>query len=259
MIVKQVPRYGGDVSALDAYLRELANRTSAVLGESLVALYLHGSAAMDAFVPTRSDVDLLCITRGSLSPSQKHGLAEALSEASLPCPGVGLEMSVVTLAEAGTPSDPPTFELHIATEEGRVVDGAGRAGNPDLVAELAMTRSWGVVLVGPPPRDVIAPVDRAALLHAMADDLRWAVEAERANYAVLNGCRCLRFVREGTLSSKTEGGEWAIQAGLGDPDLIGAALDRQRGADLLVDPASAAAFADEVREELVRAAAKGAS
>jgi aminoglycoside adenylyltransferase-like protein len=247
------------MSGLDAYLRELAHRASAVLGESLVALYLHGSAAMGSFVPSRSDVDVLCITRGSLSPSQKRGLAEALSEASLPCPGVGLEMSVLTVAEARTPSDPPTFELHIATEENRVVDGAGQAGNPDLVAELAMARERGVALAGPPPRDVIAPVDRAALLQAMADDLRWAIETDRASYAVLNACRSLRFVREGTLCSKTEGGEWAIQAGLGDPDLIGAALDRQRGADQLVDSASAAAFAERVREELVRAAAKAAS
>lgn len=121
-----------------------------------------------------------------------------------------------------------------------------------------MTRARGVVLVGPTPQDVIAPVDRAALLHAMADDLRWAVETERASYAVLNACRCLRFVREGTLSSKTEGGEWAIRAGLGDPDLIGAALDRQHGAVRLVDPVSAASFADEVRDELVRAASKAA-
>jgi hypothetical protein len=44
-----------------------------------------------------------------------------------------------------------------------------------------------------------------------------------------------------------EGGEWAIHAGLGDPDLIGAALDRQHGADRLVDPVSASSFAEEVR------------
>lgn len=244
------------MSGLDAYLRELTHRTSAVLGESLVALYLHGSAAMDAFVPSRSDVDVLCITRGSPSPSQKRGLTQSLSEASLPCPGVGLEMSVVTMAEASAPSDPPAFELHIATDEGKVVDGDEAIGNLDLVAELAMTRARSVVLAGPTPHDVIAPVDRTALLQAMADDLRWAVETERVGYAVLNACRCLRFVREGTLSSKTEGGEWAIQAGLGDPDLIGAALDRQHGADRLVDPVSAASFAEEVREELVRAAPK---
>jgi hypothetical protein len=85
----RVRRYGEGMSTLDAYLGNLAYRTSAVLGESLVALYLHGSAAMDAFVPSRSDVDVLCITRGSLSPSQKRGLAQSLSEASLPCPGVG--------------------------------------------------------------------------------------------------------------------------------------------------------------------------
>jgi len=243
------------MNALDVYLKELTHRISAVLGDSLIATYLHGSAAMDAFVPSRGDVDVLCITRGSLSPSQKRGLAEALSQASLPCPGVGLEMSVVTVEEARAPSDPPSFELHIATEEGRVVDGAERAGNPDLFAELAMTRARGVALVGPPPRDVIAPVDRAALLRAMAEDLRWALETDRANYAVLNACRCLRFLREGTLGSKTEGGEWAARVGLGDADLIGAALDRQLGAGRHVDSASAAAFAEEVREELDREAA----
>jgi streptomycin 3"-adenylyltransferase len=240
------------MSGLNAYLEKLAHRISTVLGDSLVAIYLHGTAAMDAFVPSRSDVDVLCITRGPLSPSQKRHLAEALSEESLPCPGVGLEMSVVTAAQAHSPSDPPRFELHIATEENRVVDGAGRGGNLDLIVEFAMTRARGVALVGPPPTDVIAPVDRAALLGAMAEDLRWALETDRAGYAVLNACRCLRFLREGTLSSKLEAGEWAIQAGVGDANLIGAALDRQRGADRHVDHVSAATFAEKVREGLER-------
>jgi hypothetical protein len=54
----------------------------------------------------------------------------------------------VTAAEARNPSDPPGFELHMATEERTVMDGAGRAGNSDLVAEFAMTRARGVVLAG---------------------------------------------------------------------------------------------------------------
>lgn len=240
------------MSGLDAYVEKLAHRISTVLGDGLVAVYLHGSAAMDAFVPSRSDVDVLCISGGPLSPSQKRDLAEALSEESLPCPGVGLEMSIVTVAEARSASDPPRFELHIATEENRVVDGAGRGENPDLLMEFAMTRARGVALVGPPPADAIAPVDRAALLGAMAKDLSWALENDRAGYAVLNACRCLRFLREGTLGSKLEAGEWAIQAGVGDANLIGAALDRQRGADRSVDRASAATFAEKVHEELER-------
>lgn len=203
----RVRRYGDDMSGLDVYLEEFAHRISNVLGDSLVAIYLHGSAAMDAFVPSRSDVDVVCVTGGPLSPSQKRELAEALSEESLPCPGVGLEMSVVTVAEARSPSDLPRFELHIATEENRIVDGSGRGGNLDLVVEFAMTRGRGVALLGPPPSDLIAPVDRAAVLGAMAEDLRWAIENDRAGYAVLNACRCLRFLREGTLGSKLEAGE----------------------------------------------------
>ena len=57
----------------------------------------------------------------------------------------------------------------------------------DLLAEFAMTRARGVALAGPPPPELIAPVDRAALLRAMADDLGWAIKAGRAGYLVLNG------------------------------------------------------------------------
>jgi predicted nucleotidyltransferase len=74
----------------------------------LVGVYLHGSAAMGAFVPTRSDVDVLVVAQGPLSAPTKAAVADALSESSLPCPDVGLEMSVVTLESARTPSDAPS-------------------------------------------------------------------------------------------------------------------------------------------------------
>jgi streptomycin 3"-adenylyltransferase len=244
------------VAELPEYLDELVSRTFSALGEGLVGVYLHGSAAMEAFVPSRSDVDVLAVTASAPSPTTKLALANSLSEAALPSPGVGLELSVVTALSASTPSEAPRFELHIATQEGVVVDGLKHAGDPDLVAHFAMTRARGLALLGPSPGEVFAAVDRASVLRCFADDLTWALDRGLTGYAVLNACRALRFARDGGLYSKLEGGTWALDEGIGDPALIAAALRRQQGADEVVDADAAASFASSVREELAVAGPK---
>jgi hypothetical protein len=95
------------VAELDSHVVEVVRRLSAAVGEGLVGVYLHGSAAMGAFVPSRSDVDVLAVTRGAIVTTEKLAVADALSESSLPCPGVGLEMSIVTLDATRTPSERP--------------------------------------------------------------------------------------------------------------------------------------------------------
>jgi streptomycin 3"-adenylyltransferase len=242
------------VSHLREYLAELIRRTSSVLDDQLVGVYLYGSAAMDAFVPSRSDVDVLVVTTPAVAAEARHTLAEALSPIALPCPGVGLELSVVTSASARTPSDAPAFELHIETQDGLVVDGLGHPGDPDLVAHFGMARERGSALLGPPPAEVFADVDRRRLLRSFADDVTWGLDQGLAGYAVLNACRALRFATDGGLYSKLEGGEWALAQGIGDPSLIAVALHRQRGAEETVDLAAAASFADDVRDTLVAAA-----
>src|SRR5919201_5048322 len=101
----------------EGYLREVRKRTRSILGDDLVGIYVHGSAATGAFIATRSDVDVLVVTRSEISPEAKAALATSLAETALRCPGVGLELSVVTAASARTQSDAPAFELHIATQE----------------------------------------------------------------------------------------------------------------------------------------------
>jgi hypothetical protein len=166
--------------------------------------------------------------------------------------GVGLELSSLP-HRAATPSDAPLFELQLATEDDVVIDGDDKPGAGDLVAHFAMTRARGLALVGPPPRDVFVPIDRARLLRSFADDLTWALEQGRPGYCVLNACRALWFAREGRLCSKLEGGEWALAERVADPSLIATALRRQRGADESVDPAAATLFASETRDRLVSA------
>ena len=54
--------HSGVVAELDEYVVEVGRRLSTAVGEDLVGVYLHGSAAMGAFVPSRSDVDILAVT-----------------------------------------------------------------------------------------------------------------------------------------------------------------------------------------------------
>ncbi len=207
---------------------------------------------MGAFVPSRSDVDVLAVTRGTIDATEKRAIADAVSESSLPCPGVGLEISIVTLEAASTPSERPAFELHVNTHQNwaKVVDGEGHAGDPDLLAHFAMARARGVTLLGPPPENVIAPVNRSHLLRSLADDLSSAIDGELGSYAVLNACRALRLVREGVMCSKPEGGRWALSEGIVQADLAGTALRRQAGEDVQVNVEAAARFAARVRAEL---------
>jgi len=164
-------------------------------------------------------------------------------------------MSVVTVVSASTPSDAPAFELHIATQERRLVDGLDQGGDPDLVAHFAVTMARGRALFGPPPADVFVPVKRSRLLRSFAEDLAWAVERGLAGYAVLNACRALRSALDEGLYSKLEGGSWALDRGIGDRALITAALRRQQGGEGPVDAEAAASFAMSARVRLLAAAA----
>lgn len=239
------------MDAVNTYLDEVVRRLAAAAGDELEAVYLHGSAAMGAYVASRSDVDVLAVTRGVLPTAAKARAADRLVGSALRCPAAGgLELSIVSRASARTPSDRPSFELHVSTLDG-TADGDRTDGDPDLVAHFAMTRAHGIALLGPPAIELIAPVERARLLRSLAGDLTWAVDHALASYAVLNACRALRFARDGILCSKPDGARWALIRRVADADLLIAALDRQSGADREVDLGAAADLAARVRAELL--------
>jgi Domain of unknown function (DUF4111) len=101
---------------------------------------------------------------------------------------------------------------------------------------------------------MISSIDRSRLLRALADDLAWSMEQGIGVHAVLNACHGLRFARDGVLCSKLEGGDWAIEQGVADADLVASALRRQRGVDEEFDKPGAAPFVTWVREGLLLAA-----
>ncbi len=209
------------------YLEALTAEVAAVVGGRLVGVYPHGSLMLGGYRPERSDIDVLVVVDEPLSSDEQAALAARLSEDALPCPAIGLELSVVTRAVAAAPTARPAFELHVTTApQGRkVVDGHGHPGDLDLVLHFAVCHALG--------HSVIAPVPRDLVLTQLADELDWALEHAGGEYAVLNACRAWRYAVDGALVSKVAGGEWALtqlDAG-GARGLVQAATARQTGTD----------------------------
>jgi predicted nucleotidyltransferase len=252
------------------YLDRVGSAFREHLGAELVGVYLHGSLAMGALTPGRSDIDILAVCAAALSPQRRASLGEALAAIPIARSGGDLELSMVTEAAARTPSAAPRFEIHVSThEEPSVVDGADRPGDEDLVVHFAMVRARGQVLIGPEPTELFTAPDRVALIRAFLSDIAWArengatgweghylPELASMTYRVLNAARSWRYLETGDLGSKVEGALW-LERRHPDPDvhaLLDAAMTFQRGGvPDLPDEQTVDAFVDHVESMLRRA------
>jgi streptomycin 3"-adenylyltransferase len=234
--------------------REVGRALLNTLGEDLVAVYLHGSAVLGGFRWERSDLDIIALTRTALSDQAFSALARALG--SLAYPANGLEFTLMTAREASEPVFPaPRFQLHQTTSgrdrAGKVVDGRGREGDPDLILHLAVCRENGDAIVGPPPRASLAAIPDRAILSAMRDEIRWAREHASLEYLVLTSARAWLFSETHRIVSKIEAGEWAAER-YAEPRVIVASLARQRGATATLPRARAERFVEHVERLITR-------
>lgn len=223
--------------AVAAYHAELVARLRALLGEELVGVYTGGSWSLGDFEPDRSDLDAAAVSRASLPAAVKRDVVEALRHESLPVPARGLELVLYSEAAVRVPTVEAAFELNLNT-------GAGMALRADFEPD-PLERHWfpidrailaehGVALHGPPAGEVFAPLPRELLLPVVRESLEWHLRrgVTGCDDTVLNACRALRYFREGTWSSKREGGAWALEL-VDDRALVEDALaSRTRGARL---------------------------
>jgi len=215
-----------------SYVRLLADALRISSGQRLVGAYLHGSAALGGWLPARSDVDLLLLLEDGGPAETLRGVEETLVDSAAACPGTGLECSVVLAGQAASPAPPWPFLLHVQSSPGQAVKpvrGDALEGDPDLLMHYAVCRVAGVPVFGPDPVAAIGPVPRDAILAYLVDELDWGLAHGSEAYAVLNACRALVYAADGDLVSKISGGRLAIDRHLGPADLIGRALDEQRG------------------------------
>lgn len=228
--------------------RAVGRALSGALGDDLVAVYLHGSAVLGGFRWDRSDLDVLALSRAALSDQQVRRVADAL--APLCYPANGLEFSLMTEDEAAAPELPaPRFQVHVTTEgrarAGTVVDGRTRAGDTDLVLHLAVCRTRGLAVVGPPPLVALAAIPDETVLSVMRDEIEWARTRAPLDYLVLTSARAWLFAETRRIASKIEAGRWAARRHT-QPAVIEAALALQRGASAELQPEAAERLAAHV-------------
>ncbi len=247
---------------MPADVRETATHVDsivrAVCGDRPVSTYVHGSLALGGFNPLRSDIDVLVVVGDDppLDATTLRSLGNQL--AAVPTVGRGLELSVVTAAAAQEPSAPWPFLLHVTTtpRDTKVVVGADRCGDPDLVMHYTVASAAGIVVRGEPPALTIGPVERDVVLQYLADELMWAESNAGEGYGVLNAARASCFLHEGLIVSKIEGGRRALAMG-GPTDLLTRALAVQEGqADDRQPTAAGVRFMRSVRSHLTDAVAE---
>jgi streptomycin 3"-adenylyltransferase len=228
-----------------AYVSGLASALDAAC-PGPTGVYLHGSAALGGFRPAGSDVDVLAVVAGPMPRGEQKALGARL--AAVPgCPGVGLEMSVITAPTTAAWRE-GRFQVHVNTTESEptVVPGGRHGRDPDLILHCAVCRERAVAVTGPPPAEVFDRVPRRVVLAAMVADLQWAKRRAPTRYAVLNACRAKRYADEGLLVSKVDGGEWFLGRH-GPHPVVAAALDAQRHGGAEPDRAAARRFVREIR------------
>ena len=232
------------------FTRALADALAHVAPDSLVGVYLHGSAVLGDWSPDVSDVDVLVIARTGITTIVTERLAAVLVT-DRDCPGVGLEVSIVEADAAAVPDAPWPFVVHVTTapHDRKTVWGISSVGDADLILHYAVTRAFGWAAIGPSPEVIVGAISEQVVLRQLARELRWATDRASESYAVLNACRALRYRDERVICSKTEGGEWALAHDF-EPDLVRRALDDRRRGRSSPIAANAAAWVASVAIDL---------
>jgi RimJ/RimL family protein N-acetyltransferase/predicted nucleotidyltransferase len=202
---------------LNAVLDEFVASVRAILGKNLCGAYLQGSFALgDA--DEHSDVDFIVVTHEEVSATQlaelqaMHVRLYALESAW----AQHLEGSYIPKTELRhvDPSRAPYWFLDNGATE------LVRDNHCNTAVVRRTLREHGVVLAGPEPRALVAPVSAVDLRSDVHTALReWAdwlsdntLRRRAQGLLVLTICRMLHTVERGDVSSKREAGEWALGA-----------------------------------------------
>ena len=204
---------------LNSVLEELVSSVRAILGDNFCGAYLVGSfAAGDA--DEHSDVDFIVATNDQVTDEQLAALQAMHARI------YGLQSTWAQHLEGSyVPKDrlrrvDPDRTQFLFLDNGATELVLDNHCNTAVVRWVL--RKHGVVLDGPDPAGLVEPVTPAQLrseaLAAMDEFVAWAshrvseTSRWKQPYLVLTFCRLLHTLNEGTVASKRQAGEWALQA-----------------------------------------------
>ncbi len=201
-------------------LQEIVDGYLRILGENLVGIYVHGSVAMNCFSPNISDIDFLVVVKEDINIKQKRQIIQLLINLSDRYPiKKGLEMSIVLEKYTKNFVYPTPFILHYSKcwkekyRNGEIDFKTTEGKDPDLAAHFTVTKARGICIYGKSIDEVFGEVPKedyiASLMYDL-EDVEYNIIQEPI-YTGLNLCRILQYLEEGKISSKLEGGRWALR------------------------------------------------
>jgi nucleotidyltransferase-like protein len=157
--------------ALHQYLDGLTTGLHNALGESLRAVFLTGSAAVGAYRPGSSDVDVLVAVDGARHDALERVVGMCAHDV-LPCPATKLELVVYELDSLASPGWPPRWSLNFDTGESAHQVDFDPETQPAhwFVLDLAFAHRHAVALYG--EAEIGDPGD-AAVERAFDEMLEW--------------------------------------------------------------------------------------
>lgn len=190
------------------------------LGDNLIGIYLHGSAAMGCFNPRKSDLDLILVVEKEVPDAAKLEFMRNVEKLNEEAPAKGIELSIVKRAYCDPFVYPTPFELHFSCshlkwfrEKPEDYVEKMQGIDKDLAAHFTINRRYGIVLYGAGIEEVFCEVPVKDYMDSIWYDVENAREdiMENPLYVTLNLCRVLAYLQEGLVLSKQSGGEWGVR------------------------------------------------
>lgn len=198
----------------DSAVRAVRHR----LADSLLAVYIHGSAVSGGLRP-HSDIDLLAVTSTAMDVEARKELAADLLKISgcYPSDPHGrrpVELIVFTRNDLCPLPYPARCDfmygewLRPAYEAGEI---SGPVSDPELTLVLAQARQEAKPLIGPAAEELLPVVPRSDIHRAIADASQALLEAEPGDErnVLLTLARMWRTLDTGDFVSKDVAAEWA--------------------------------------------------
>lgn len=200
-------------------IRSFVRDSARILGDQLVGIYLHGSAAMGCYHPKKSDLDFMIVVKDGMTEEVKRAFMDRIVKLNANGPAKGIEMSIVRQEVCDPFVYPTPFELHFSVMHlgWYLEDPVGyvrkmNGTDKDLAAHFTMIRRRGECLYGAPIKIVFGEVPVRDYIDSLWYDIEGAADEIEKNtmYLTLNLTRMLAYLKEGQILSKQEGGEWGI-------------------------------------------------
>ncbi|MDQ0749328.1 putative nucleotidyltransferase [Streptomyces africanus] len=184
------------------------------LGDSLLGIYLHGSATLGGLRP-HSDIDVLAVVREPATHTQRRVLVEELLKVSGVDGRRHVELIVVVQDDVRPWRYPPTCDFlygdWLREDYERGVTPAPEP-SPDLAPLLTMVLRADAPLHGPPPADLLDPVPHDDLRRAIVagvPELMADLDSDTRN-VLLTLARIWTTLTTGTIRSKDAAAAWAL-------------------------------------------------